>query len=64
MRDENKNLSTNSLDVLKCFCTILIVGSHSLPLFSNEFVNILYSEWFFRFCVPFFLFRQYTFLVK
>lgn len=64
MRDENKNLSTNSLDVLKCFCTILIVGSHSLPLFSNEFVNILYSEWFFRFCVPLFFISSGYFFSK
>lgn len=64
MRVENKILSTNSLDVLKCVCSILIVGSHSLPLFSNEFVNILYSEWFFRFCVPLFFISSGYFFSK
>lgn len=30
------------------------MGSHSLPIFKSEYLNFLYGQWFFRFCVPFF----------
>lgn len=44
----------NSIDIIKAACCILIVGSHSSPLFTNEVASYYYKEWLFRFCVPFF----------
>lgn len=56
-KDYNK-----TLDIVKLIATILIVGSHSLPLFSNQVLNFYYGQWFFRFCVPlFFLASGYFF---
>lgn len=44
----------NSLDFLKTVCTVLIVGSHLLPLSSNRLFNLIYGQWIFRFSVPVF----------
>lgn len=43
-----------SLDLLKFVCAILIVGSHTLPIFKTDILNLYYGQWFFRFCVPVF----------
>jgi len=43
------------LDVLKFICAILIVGSHVLPIFHNDVLNLYYGQWFFRFAVPLFI---------
>lgn len=43
------------LDIFKFFACLLIVGSHCMPLFANDTLNFYYWQWFFRFCVPFFL---------
>lgn len=52
----------NTLDLLKILATILIVGSHCLPLFSNQSYNYYYGQYLFRFCVPlFFLTTGYYF---
>lgn len=50
MAKENK-----MLDVLKLISTLLVLGSHCLPLSRNDFINFYYGQWFFRFCVPLFL---------
>ncbi|MBR6778680.1 MAG: acyltransferase family protein [Clostridia bacterium] len=47
----NKN---KLLDILKFVCAILIVGSHTLPIFKQDILNLYYGQWFFRFCVPLF----------
>ena len=44
----------NSVDVAKAVACVLIVGSHCLPIFKSEIMNYYYSQWLFRFCVPFF----------
>ena len=54
-RQTNIDRQCNSLDILKTICTILIVGSHLLPLIPNKTFNLLYGQWLFRFCVPVFL---------
>ncbi|MEE3487321.1 MAG: acyltransferase [Bulleidia sp.] len=46
--------ASNMVDMVKTICTVLIVGSHCLPLFSGERANLVYGQWFFRFCVPFY----------
>lgn len=43
-----------SLDLLKFVCAILIVASHTLPIFKTNILNLYYGQWFFRFCVPVF----------
>lgn len=43
------------LDIFKFFAALLIVASHCLPLVPNNYINFLYGQWFFRFCVPLFL---------
>lgn len=43
-----------SLDLLKFVCAILIVASHTLPIFKTDILNLYYGQWFFRFCVPVF----------
>lgn len=47
--------SKNSVDIIKAIACILIVGSHCVPLFGNDTLDFYYSNWFFRFSVPFFL---------
>lgn len=44
----------NTLDLLKFTAAILIIGSHSLPIFRYDYLNFIYGQWFFRFCVPLF----------
>lgn len=52
----------NTLDLLKFVATILIIGSHSLPIFRYDYYNFIYGQWLFRFCVPlFFLSSGYFF---
>lgn len=43
------------LDVIKYICAMLIVASHCLPVVPNDSFNFFYGQWFFRFCVPFFI---------
>ena len=43
------------LDILKYVCAVLVLASHCLPLAANDEINFFYGQWFFRFCVPFFL---------
>lgn len=43
------------LDIFKFFAALLIVASHCLPFVPNNYINFLYGQWFFRFCVPLFL---------
>ena len=58
---KNKNYN-NTLDILKVIATILIIGSHCLPLFVNKTYNYYYGQYLFRFCVPlFFLSSGYYF---
>ena len=53
----------STLDIIKLIATILIVGSHCLPLFNNNIYNFYYGQFFFRFCVPlFFLTSGYFFI--
>lgn len=54
MQKINVEKTNSSLDLIKFLCVILIVGSHSLPIFSNSKMNLYYGQWFFRFCVPLF----------
>ena len=60
---EKDNYNYNStLDLLKCIATILIIGSHCLPIFNNRYLDFFYGQYFFRFCVPiFFLSSGYFF---
>lgn len=46
--------NNNLLDIFKFVASLLIVGSHCLPIFHTEIFNYYYGQWFFRFCVPFF----------
>lgn len=55
MTNANIEKSNVLLDVLKFICAILIVGSHLLPIFHNETLNLYYGQFFFRFCVPLFI---------
>ena len=49
------NKSENDfLNIIKFIASVLIVGSHTLPLFKNGSLNYYYGQWFFRFCVPLF----------
>ncbi len=50
MSKENK-----LLDVFKYTAALLVLASHCLPLVPNESINFFYAQWFFRFCVPFFI---------
>ena len=43
------------IDIFRFVASILIIGSHSLPIFYNDTLNYYYGQWFFRFCVPFFM---------
>lgn len=43
------------IDIIKIISAILIIGSHSLPIFHKEIYNYFYGQWFFRFSVPFFM---------
>lgn len=43
------------IDIFRFAASILIIGSHSLPIFYNDTLNYYYGQWFFRFCVPFFM---------
>lgn len=45
---------SNFIDIMKVICCLLIIGSHSLPIFYHEELNFFYGQWLFRFCVPFF----------
>lgn len=59
MKEKNYNCS---LDILKLVATIMIIGSHALPLFHNNTLNYYYGQYLFRFCVPiFFLSSGYFF---
>lgn len=49
-KNENK-----LLDVFKYFSALFILASHCLPLVPNHYINFFYGQWFFRFCVPFFI---------
>lgn len=51
----NNKTSNKMIDIIKFIASILIVGSHSLPLFREEVYNFFYGQWLFRFCVPFFM---------
>lgn len=42
------------IDLMRFVCSILIVVSHCLPVFNNDYLDLYYGQWFFRFCVPFF----------
>ena len=50
MKRENK-----LLDILKYAAALLVLASHCLPIVQNESINFFYGQWFFRFCVPFFI---------
>lgn len=56
--------TTNTLDLIKIIACILIVGSHCLPLFRDDMLNLYYGQWFFRFCVPLFLVSTGYFFAK
>ena len=43
------------IDIFRFVASILIIGSHSLPIFYSDTLNFYYGQWFFRFCVPFFM---------
>ena len=59
MKNKKYNIT---LDLLKVLSTILIIGSHCLPLFANKTLNYYYGQYLFRFCVPlFFLSSGYYF---
>lgn len=49
-----KHNENASIDLLKIIAAILIIGSHSLPIFQDKDLDFYYGQWFFRFCVPFF----------
>ena len=52
----------NCIDIVKLVCCVLIIGSHTLPLFSSDTLNYYYGQCFFRFCVPFFYDHRILFL--
>lgn len=52
MIDIKKN--NQVLDYVKFLSSILICLSHALPIFHTAFLNRLYGQWFFRFCIPMF----------
>lgn len=55
MDEKRKNCNEyKALDIVKFLATFLIVGSHALPIFSNDLLNYYYGQWFFRFSVPLF----------
>lgn len=43
------------IDIFRFVASILIIGSHSLPIFYDDTLNFFYGQYFFRFCVPFFM---------
>lgn len=49
-----KTRENNALNIFKFISALLIVGSHCLPLFNNNFLNLFYGQYLFRFCVPLF----------
>lgn len=61
---EKKKTENQILDVLKFIASILIAGSHMLPLFSKEIYNLYYGQWLFRFCVPLFFVSSGYFFSK
>ena len=62
MQEKERMSGNTTLDVLKVLAAILVTGSHQLPIFTSEFMNLYYGHWFFRFCVPlFFLSSGYYF---
>lgn len=48
----NVSRENENIDLTKFVCLILIIGSHSLPIFASKYANYFYGQWFFRFCVP------------
>ena len=62
MQEKETRMSNTTLDALKVLAAILITGSHQLPIFTSDVMNLYYGHWFFRFCVPvFFLSSGYYF---
>lgn len=43
MRKEDYQ-ETNIVDFIKLFCCILIIGSHTLPLFNLDIINYYYGQ--------------------
>ncbi len=58
MTKENK-----LLDLFKYAAAIFVVASHCLPLVDNIHFNFFYGQWFFRFCVPFFVISSGSFFL-
>ncbi len=54
MSAQLKEKENQALDVLKFIAAIFILFSHCMPLFKTPVYNLMYSQWFFRFCVPLF----------
>ncbi len=64
MANNERDLSNNSLDILKALCTISIVGIHVAPIVSNDVVNTLLIQLFFRLGVPLFFISSGFFFSK
>ena len=63
--DNNSDIQNSyAIDIVKIYAAFLIVGSHALPIFRSEILNIFYGQWFFRWCVPFFFISSGFFFNK
>lgn len=51
---ERKRTENKAMDVFKFLASMIIAATHLPSVFRDPVVHAYYTEWFFRFCVPFY----------